>query len=159
MSFRYGGDELPLMAQAVRWKSSVAAQLRPYLGPSVLPVGAGIGSNIPHLFRPPVRQWTALEPDAMQAQQITDPQITDPRVQVVVGTRDTIAATDRFNAILCLDVLEHIVDDAAELRHAAAHLLLGGHLTVLAPAHPYSVQRNGHSGRPPTPLRARGCAR
>ena len=103
------------MARAVRWKSDVAAQLRPCLGPSVLEVGAGIGSNIPHLLRPPVRQWTALEPDAMQAQQITD-----PRVQVVVGTRDTIAATDRFNAILCLAVLEHIADDAAGPRHGAS---------------------------------------
>lgn len=132
MSFRYSGDELPLMTRAVRWKSYVAAQLRPYLGPAVLEVGAGIGSNIPHLFHPPVRQWTALEPDTAQARQITD-----SRVQVVIGALDTIPDTDRFTTILYLDVLEHIADDAAELRHAAAHLLPGGRLIVLAPAHPF----------------------
>jgi SAM-dependent methyltransferase len=132
MSFHYSGDELPLMVRAVRWKAYVAAQLRPYLGPSVLEVGAGIGGNIPHLFHPPVQHWTALEPDAAQAQGIAD-----PRVRVIVGALDAITAESKFNAILYLDVLEHIADDAAELRQAATHLLPGGHLIVLAPAHPF----------------------
>jgi SAM-dependent methyltransferase len=132
MSFHYSGDELPLMARAGRWKSYAAAQLHRYLGPAVLEVGAGIGSNIPHLFHPPVRHWTAVEPDAAQARQITD-----PRVRVVAGTLDSISDTDRFDSILYLDVLEHIADDAAELRQAAARLLPGGHLIVLAPAHPF----------------------
>jgi SAM-dependent methyltransferase len=132
MSFHYSGDELPLMAQAVRWKSYVAAQLRPYLGPSVLEVGAGIGGNIPHLFHPPVQHWTALEPDAAQARQITD-----PRARVVVGALDALAQADRFDTIAYLDVLEHVADDTAELRQAASHLLPGGHLIVLAPAYPF----------------------
>lgn len=132
MSFHYSGDELPLMAQAGHWKAYLAAQLRPYLGPAVLEVGAGIGGNLPHLFQLPVRQWTALEPDAAQARQITD-----PRARVIVGTLDTLAAADRFDSVLYLDVLEHIADDAAELRRAASHLRPGGHLIVLAPAHPF----------------------
>ena len=32
--------------------------------------------------------------------------------------------------------MEHIEDDAAELRKAAAHLTTGGQIVVLAPAHP-----------------------
>jgi SAM-dependent methyltransferase len=132
MSFHYSGGELSLMAQAVRWKSYVAALVSPYLGASVLEVGAGIGNNIPYLFAPPVSQWTALEPDAAQAAQITD-----AKVSVVVGTLDAIDATKRFDAILYLDVLEHIEDDALELRHAAALLSPGGRVIVLSPAHPF----------------------
>ena len=128
--FRYSGDELPLMAAAVHWRSYVAELVRPHLGPSVLEVGAGIGSNIPYLRRPPVREWTAVEPDATQAAQIRD-----PAVRVVVGTLAAIGAAERFDAILYLDVLEHIADDAAELRSAAAHLATGGRLIVLTPAH------------------------
>jgi SAM-dependent methyltransferase len=132
MNYQYSGGELPLMALAVRWKSYVADLIRPYLGASVLEVGAGIGNNIPYLFRPPVSQWTALEPDAAQAGQIID-----PAVRVVVGTLVAIEATERFDAILYLDVLEHIENDALEVREAAARLTPGGRLIVLAPAHPF----------------------
>jgi len=129
-SFRYSGEELPLMAHAVHWKSYIAELVRPHLGPSVLEVGAGIGSNIAYLRHPPVRDWTAVEPDAAQAAQIRD-----PGVRVVVGTIAAIGATERFDAILYLDVLEHLADDAAELRRATTHLVPGGRLVVLAPAH------------------------
>jgi SAM-dependent methyltransferase len=132
MSFHYSGDELPLMAQAVHWKSYIAKLVRPYMGSSVLEVGAGIGNNIPFMFRSPVSQWTALEPDATQAAQITG-----AGVRVVVGTLAAIDATERFDAILYFDVLEHIEDDARELRHAAARLTPGGRLVILSPAHPF----------------------
>jgi hypothetical protein len=55
----------------------------------------------------------------------------------------------RFSASPCWNTSPTTQPD-----HATAHLLLGGHLIVLAPAHPYPVQPNGHSGRPPTRLRA-----
>jgi SAM-dependent methyltransferase len=132
MSFHYSGNELPLMAQAVRWKTYVAGLVHPYLGASVLEVGAGIGSNIAFLFHAPVSQWTALEPDAAQAAQIND-----TRVRVVAGTLTAIETTARFDAIVYLDVLEHIEDDAQELRHAAMRLTPGGRLIVLSPAHPF----------------------
>ena len=129
-SFRYSGQELPQMARAVHWKSYIAELVRPHLGPSVLEIGAGIGSNIPYLRHPPVREWTAVEPDADQAAQIRD-----PGVCVIVGTIAAIDVTERFDAILYLDVLEHLADDAAELRRATTHLVPGGRVIVLAPAH------------------------
>lgn len=129
--FQYSGCELPLMAQAVHWRRYVAHLVRPYLGAAVLEVGAGIGNNIPALLQPRVRQLTALEPDAAQAAQITD-----PRVRVMTGTMATLPAHEMFDAILYLDVLEHIEDDRREMTLAALHLLPGGHVIVLAPAHP-----------------------
>ncbi|HLB98623.1 MAG TPA: class I SAM-dependent methyltransferase [Acetobacteraceae bacterium] len=129
-SFRYSGQELPQMARAVHWKSYIAELVRPHLGAAVLEVGAGIGSNIPYLRHPPVREWTAVEPDAAQAAQIRE-----PGVRVVAGTIAAIGATERFDTILYLDVLEHLADDAAELRRAATHLVPGGRLVVLSPAH------------------------
>jgi SAM-dependent methyltransferase len=132
MTMRYSGNELPLMASATHWKSYITDLIRPHLGPSVLEVGAGIGSNIAYLHRPPVRDWTALEPDPIQAAEIIA-----PGVHVIVGTLGAIDATARYDAILYLDVLEHIADDAAELRRAATLLSPGGRLIVLAPAHQY----------------------
>jgi hypothetical protein len=44
---------------------------------------------------------------------------------------------EKFDAILYIDVLEHIKEDAAELRHAAQLLKTNGVIVVLAPAFPW----------------------
>ena len=55
--------------------------------------------------------------------------------RVVTGTLADLYDADEFDAILYIDVLEHIEDDRIELARAAARLARGGHLVVLAPAH------------------------
>jgi SAM-dependent methyltransferase len=55
--------------------------------------------------------------------------------ELVVGTLSDLPRHERFDAILYMDVLEHIENDAAELGQAARRLERGGHLIVLAPAH------------------------
>jgi SAM-dependent methyltransferase len=55
--------------------------------------------------------------------------------QARAGTVQSLSAEARFDAILYVDVLEHVSDDAAELRAAARLLRAGGVLIVLAPAH------------------------
>lgn len=131
MSQHYVGSELALFAQATNWKSYVASLLRPWLGPRVLDVGAGIGSNIPALFVDPVKEWVAMEPDAELADQITSAS------RVVVGTLEALDPAERFDAILYLDVVEHISNDVAELARATQHLAPGGRLIVLVPAHQF----------------------
>ena len=46
-----------------------------------------------------------------------------------------LASTERFDALIYVDVLEHIEKDGEELQRAAAHLTEGGRLIVLSPAH------------------------
>ena len=53
------------------------------------------------------------------------------------GTVRGLQGEPGFDAILYIDVLEHIADDAAELAAAARLLRPGGALIVLAPAHPW----------------------
>jgi len=140
MSFTYSGSELELFAQASHWKQYWSAAIRPLLGPRVLEVGAGVGANIPFLFTPPAREWVALEPDARLAQQIARgiASSTLPRgTQVVIGTIGSMDGAGLFDAILYIDVLEHILEDAAELQHAAELLAPNGRLIVLVPAHGY----------------------
>jgi SAM-dependent methyltransferase len=131
MSQHYVGTELSLFAQAHNWKSYVASLLRPWLGRRVLDVGAGIGGNIQALFTEPVKEWVAIEPDADQARQIVGAS------RVVVGTLATLKSSERFEAILYLDVVEHIADDAEELMCATRYLAPGGRLIVLVPAHQF----------------------
>jgi len=129
MNDRYPGTELELFAQARNWKSYIAGSLRPWLGPRVLEVGAGIGGNIPTMFTEPVREWTALEPDPTLAARI------EGASRVVIGTIEALDSSEEFDAVLYLDVLEHISEDHKEVERALTHVAPGGRLIVLAPAH------------------------
>lgn len=80
--------------------------------------------------------WVCLELDASLARQIQDLwRTTDTEsVEVVAGTVRNLPDNKRFDTILYVDVLEHIEDDAEELRRSASHLNTGGHIIVLSPA-------------------------
>jgi len=128
--YEYAGSELPLFAGAHRWKAYWRQWIGPYVGGRVLEVGAGIGANTLALAGLSFDAWTCLEPDRMLADQIPLP---TPRHVVQLDTLGQV--TGDFDTILYLDVLEHILDDGAELARAAARLATGGRLIVLAPAH------------------------
>jgi SAM-dependent methyltransferase len=134
----YAGSELELFAAARNWKRYVARHLAPYVSGRVLDVGAGTGGNIPTLFSARVREWVALEPDPALAARISD-RIAGGGLpaacRVINGTIAMISDESAFDAILYMDVLEHIADDRAELDRAASLLGSEGRLAVLAPAH------------------------
>jgi SAM-dependent methyltransferase len=140
MTDRYVGTELELFTAATNWKSYFASVLAPFIRGRVLEAGAGIGSNIAYLHGSAVREWTSLEPDPELARQIVDrvaARNLTATCRVVAGTIACIAEKRQFDTILYVDVLEHIADDGAELEAAAGRLAPGGHLVVLAPAHPF----------------------
>jgi 2-polyprenyl-3-methyl-5-hydroxy-6-metoxy-1,4-benzoquinol methylase len=53
------------------------------------------------------------------------------------GTVGDLVSTPQFDAVLYIDVLEHIEDDVAEAAAAVQLIRPGGHLAVLAPAHDF----------------------
>ena len=57
-------------------------------------------------------------------------------VELLTGTiADILDRPQRFDAVLYIDVLEHIEDDRGELERATRLLREGGYLIVLSPAH------------------------
>ncbi len=140
---RYVGSELELFSTATHWKRYFSGVIAPFIGARVLEVGAGIGSNMRFLRTPAVRAWTSLEPDPALAERIRE-RISSgelPPGSVTVGTTGEIDAGQRFDTILCIDVLEHIADDKSEVDRAARLLARGGNLVVLAPAHQFLFSR------------------
>lgn len=136
----YIGSELDLFSNAKCWKAYWSRKIRPYVGASVLDVGAGIGSTIRALHTPEQREWVALEPDPVLASRLTnfiESGDLPGSVEVVTGTLDNIPANERFDTILYIDVLEHIEDDRGELIKAERYLAEGGAIIVLSPAHPF----------------------
>jgi SAM-dependent methyltransferase len=134
----YVGTELEIFREAHNWKGYWSRRIAPFTAGRVLEVGAGIGANTPFLANPSVTHMLLLEPDSRFAAPLSDAARSigqpDLRVENRIGTVVDLAASERFDTILYVDVLEHIEDDRGELAAAATHLAPGGHLVVLAPA-------------------------
>ena len=133
-ALEYTGHELPLFLDAANWKRYWVSQLRPFVTGDVLEVGAGLGANTALLKNSAVRSIHCLEPDEALADQLRATVRGDPAITVSAGTIDSVSGTS-FDAVLYIDVLEHIEDDKGELARAARLLKTGGRLIVLAPAH------------------------
>lgn len=136
--FSYVGKELGLFQNARNWKKYLGNLIRPYLSGRILEVGAGIGANTIHLCDETYFEWICLEPDAELATSISrliSARKLPSTCSVLEGTILTLPRQSRFDSIIYLDVLEHILDDMAELTSAAGRLAPDGHLIVVVPAH------------------------
>jgi SAM-dependent methyltransferase len=147
--YRYAGDELSVFAHARQWKHYVGSLIDYALVGNVLEVGAGIGSSTVALRSDRQASWTCMEPDVAMAEALAQNAAFDRLpVRVVRGTTADLAADERYDAVLYLDVLEHVQDDRGELARAAAHLTPAGRLIVLSPAHQWLFtpfdERIGH---------------
>lgn len=134
----YPGQELTVFAEATNWKKYYTRFIRPYFGKKVLEVGAGIGATTAVLCDGTQAEWICLEPDASLRREI-DARIAHhglpPCCRTQNGSVGELSADALFDTLIYIDVLEHIEEDDAELVSAAAHLLPGGTLVVLSPAH------------------------
>lgn len=135
---RYIGQELATFAHALNWKRYYGALVKPYFGERVLEVGAGIGTTTASLYNLRVKEWVCLEPDrgliARLETKIETGELP-PACRARLGTITDLQSDDLYNAILYIDVLEHIQNDRAEAQAAADHLKPEGRLIVISPAH------------------------
>jgi 2-polyprenyl-3-methyl-5-hydroxy-6-metoxy-1,4-benzoquinol methylase len=139
-TFKYPGSELEIFSHALNWRRYKAAVLRPYIGSSVLEVGAGIGSTTSVLCKGSQDRWLCLEPDIQMAktiEKLLQQKKLPPCCDVKSCRIQDISGNELFDTILYIDVLEHISDDAGEMLNAASHLVSKGYLIVLSPAYPW----------------------
>ena len=135
--YTYLGSELELFAKALNWKSYWRRHLNAFIRGTVIEVGAGNGNNTRTLQDLDCERWVCVEPDPNLCAQLRASIPAGQRTEVIVGTLADVPEHPHADTILYLDVLEHIEDDASELRLAARRLRQGGHLIVLAPAHQF----------------------
>src|SRR5258708_925086 len=124
--FKYVGSELDLFAAVHHWKSYWSAEMRPFITGDVLEVGAGVGSNTRNLDTGRLSRFVCLEPDTELVGRLADELRAGSRkYETICGTLASIPAEECFDTICYIDVLEHIEDDAGEMKRAAARLRPG----------------------------------
>jgi SAM-dependent methyltransferase len=129
-------ESLGRMAEAANYNEWLLERARPYVGRRVLDFGAGIGTFTAAVAT--TADVVAVEPDPEFAPRLRDLFSNNPRVTVVETDAGWLAdgmPTDRFDTILCFNVLEHIADDTGVLTGFHDRLVGGGHLLLLVPAH------------------------
>ncbi|HKP18150.1 MAG TPA: class I SAM-dependent methyltransferase [Gaiellaceae bacterium] len=122
---------LGIMEQAARYNDWLVERCIPHLGPRVLDFGAGSGTFVRALAAH-CEELVAVEPAAEPFAELRRRAEGLPNVRAV----QVLPGDERFDAIVCLNVLEHLDDDVATLRDLRGCLTQDGRLLVLVPAHP-----------------------
>jgi SAM-dependent methyltransferase len=127
--------EFAALSEARNYRTAIARLFSPYLSGDVLEIGAGIGQmlmDVTKICKP--RSISAVEPDP---QFISELQRKLPDARIWRGLENDVPASESFDAILSVNVLEHIEKDADELAKWRERLSpREGHLCLLVPACP-----------------------
>jgi SAM-dependent methyltransferase len=132
----YEGRDLEAMAFARNYHAWIRDEISGLTGGDVAEVGAGDGLFSRMLLEAGPRSLTLFEPSAaMHARQPAELR-ADPRVRRAnARLGDCIDEFDsQFDAVLYINVLEHIPDDAAELALVRRVLRPGGRVAIFVPA-------------------------
>jgi SAM-dependent methyltransferase len=136
-----GGDTMsPAMASARNYYAWIAAQFQPVLGERVLDIGGGHGAHLDHVVGGERFVMSVdLSPECVVEMQ---ERFEGHNFAALCGDITDRAFLEqliaqRFDTILCINVLEHIERDSYALA-AMARILeqCGGSLFLLVPAHP-----------------------
>lgn len=156
MSDEFGAvHELMELRGADRFTNWIVEQFDGHLGTEVLEVGAGLGAISRCIAaRHPAAVVTALEPAPNLHGELSAAVADEPRIRArPVTSQDWLARSvqHRYDAVVYVNVLEHIRDDVAELRTARELLHADGRLCIFVPALPRLYgsldQRSGHYRR------------
>ncbi len=132
--YKVGEYTLQVMKNAGWYNNWLFSFIEPHLGETILEVGAGIGNFTKLLSKK--GKVTAID--------IDDSYI--PKLKKEIGKRASVGFGDiesgryffknqKFDTIICLNVLEHIKNDKGALRNMYDLLSSGGRLVLLVPAH------------------------
>jgi SAM-dependent methyltransferase len=132
------GQDLEALAEIPNYQNWILSHFRPYLRGRVLEVGAGVGS-LSALYRASVETSVLLEPAPNLIGRLRA-RFEDDRGVTVIGDAldNAVARGDlargSFDAVVLINVLEHVDDDAGMLGTLRDLLEPGGMLLLFVPA-------------------------
>jgi glycosyltransferase involved in cell wall biosynthesis len=134
----FGSQILGRLARAPRFNAWMADVIRPYCGRRVLEIGSGTGNMTRHLV--PRDAYVASDINPLYLQTLRA--LTQDRPYLDVALTDVTrpesfpAPSERFDTVVCLNVIEHVDDDLAALKNVRDALAPGGRAVVLVPQGP-----------------------
>lgn len=133
----YESPDLELFEKATNWKTYWSSKLHSFINGRVIEVGAGLGSSTVYMCRKNHIEWVCLDPDPLHVARLTE-RIVGGRLptfcRAECGVLSDLPLDLCADAILYIDVLEHIEDDEAEMQIASSRLKTGGYVVVVSPA-------------------------
>lgn len=132
-----GAATLERLAEAPRYNRWMFDRLRRWVGRHVLEVGSGIGNLSAFLIDRERLVLTDTRPEYLA--RLRERFGGQPGVAIArlyLPADDSALAGERFDTVICLNVLEHVEDDVGSLRAIHNLLTAGGRLILLVPALP-----------------------
>jgi SAM-dependent methyltransferase len=137
VGFDYSGSELSALSAAINYYDWLIQHFEPYLGATVLEVGAGIGTFSEMLLSmPQTRSLIAIEPAGNTFPQLAARLASNPRAKVIKGYLKDYSIDSFVDSVVAVNVLEHVDDDDEFLRLALNATAPGGTLLLYVPAVP-----------------------
>jgi len=132
----HGSEILARLNRAPRFTKWMADTIRPYLGERVLEIGAGIGNLTSNLV--PRREYWASDINPHYLSRLKKLQQTRPylQVQYTDASAGETYPRERFDTVICLNVVEHLEDDVKALRNIRRSLEKNGRAIILVPNGP-----------------------
>ena len=133
----YGSQVLGRLNRAPRFTKWMADVIRPYVGEKVLEIGAGTGNLTLQLI--PRRLYWASDINPLYLTYLENVGLNRPYMRV--GYTDgemgeSYPKEQKFDTVICLNVVEHLADDLAALNNIRGVLEDGGRAIVLVPCGP-----------------------
>ena len=116
---QYAADDLETMSEARRYQAHVFELLRPHIGSSVLEVGCGIGTTSLQLAEIAER-LVCIEPNMNCVSRARAALDGNPKISLRICHLEECDREElvrqRFDTVVCVNVLDHIEDDIRALR-------------------------------------------
>ena len=134
---QYGSEVAVRLGRAPNYTGWIASLLRPYLGSSVLELGAGTGSLTVQLI--PRTEYWACDSNPLFVRELRKLSLTRPYLEAAeLDPADVRSLPEgrTFDTVICQNVLEHVEDDLETLLRIATVVRDGGRILVLVPNGP-----------------------
>jgi len=131
-----GARILDALAQTPRFNRWMAATILPWVGASVIEIGAGIG-NLSQYLTPRRKRYLASDIDEEHLGRLrvrfqNRPNVSFARCDLS-RPEDFAPFEGQADTVICLNVVEHVADDVVAMRNIASALAPGGAAIVLVP--------------------------
>lgn len=138
---QYSGDELESLVETIHYQKWIADQFYPYLHGRVMEIGAGIGTMAKrwlvstddlHLVEPAKNLFPVLRENFSSCSGVS---LYHGNLEEVLSKNPSLSIK-AFDAVIMVNVLEHIEDDSCILQLIHRMLKPGGYLLIFVPAMP-----------------------